>query len=60
MERQSERRFESLDEEWLDFLIEALTFFDDPEKFTRDITDSLLDAFMFCLGIGGRNLIQQI
>jgi hypothetical protein len=58
--RQRERPCRALDEEWLAFLIKALNAFDDPEIFTCDITDSLIDQFFGFLNCGGLDHIDQV
>ncbi|KAG9566910.1 hypothetical protein KCU71_g4168, partial [Aureobasidium melanogenum] len=60
MNRQTERSGRDLDEEWLVFLIRAMNCFDDPTKFTCDLTDSLIDDFLRFLRCGGLAKIDQV
>jgi hypothetical protein len=49
-----------LDEEWLNFLIQAMNSFDDPSTFTCDIIDSLIDTFILFAIRGGHAHIAQV
>ena len=49
-----------LDEQWLIYLIAAINFFEDPNIFTCDIADSLVDEFLAFLERGGLPHIDRI
>jgi hypothetical protein len=58
--RKTETTSGTLDEEWLDYLIDAMELFDNPNKFICDIRDSLIDCFIHFLIGGGLEHIDRV